>query len=166
MTARNAAGAGPSLIPKFWLKSIGLSRQKKTCREALLALDSGGRDRSRRTHAWGRPMKRKKRIKPVSDKTRRVRWPQLKAMRVAVLERAGGRCEVCGKTAPLDVHHIVKRSRRLDDSPFNGAALCRDCHNWTDESKWGYRGRLIMARTCEGVLVWASDNARARDFRR
>ena len=87
---------------------------------------------------------KRSRLRPVSAKTRTQRWPALKAMREAVLRRAKGKCEVCGRPGRLDCHHIVKRSQRGADTPDNVAALCRRCHARTD---WSYaKGRLVISR--------------------
>ena len=37
-------------------------------------------------------------------------------------------CEVCAKPAS-DIHHIVFRSRKKDDTIGNLIGLCRSCHN-------------------------------------
>ena len=72
--------------------------------------------------------------------TRDLLWE--KACRV-VLRRAKGRCEVCGRPAPLDVHHIVKRSQGGSHDPdWNLIALCRPCHDRTDAPY--SKGRLII----------------------
>lgn len=52
------------------------------------------------------------------------RWQQ---KRVAVLSRAGYRCEQCGRAVSLDVHHLTYRHiyrERLGEL----RALCRECH--------------------------------------
>lgn len=50
--------------------------------------------------------------------------------RKAVIERACGKCEICGRNLPLEAHHI--RSIHKDISGIydleNGQALCNDCH--------------------------------------
>ena len=45
-----------------------------------------------------------------------------------VLERDGWRCQSCGRTEDLQVHHIKPRSRLGDDSAENLIALCVKCH--------------------------------------
>ena len=63
--------------------------------------------------------------------------------RRTVLLRAKGRCEVCGRPAPLDVHHIVKRSQGGSHDPdWNLIALCRPCHDRTDAPY--SKGRLVI----------------------
>ena len=40
-------------------------------------------------------------------------------------------CEMCGRSfyiQNMDIHHIKPRSKGLDNSISNLAALCRDCH--------------------------------------
>jgi len=36
-------------------------------------------------------------------------------------------CKVCGAQA-VDLHHIVFKSTRVDDSPSNLIPVCRKCH--------------------------------------
>lgn len=51
-----------------------------------------------------------------------------------VKARARGKCERCGKAAPLDWAHIfvrAKHSSRWD--PDNALALCRPCHDFTGD---------------------------------
>ena len=45
-----------------------------------------------------------------------------------VLERDGWRCQSCGRTDSLQVHHIQSRSRLGDDAAENLIALCASCH--------------------------------------
>jgi len=47
-----------------------------------------------------------------------------------VLERANGRCEICGSFAPhiLESHHIKPHSRDGAGSLANLIALCPNCH--------------------------------------
>ncbi len=55
-----------------------------------------------------------------------------------VLERAGGKCELCGDPAPfvsrhtgrpfLEVHHKVQLKDNGDDTVGNAIALCPNCH--------------------------------------
>lgn len=59
----------------------------------------------------------------------------LQAFREAVLERAGGRCELCGLRVrqALHAHHVVSRARGAGwpglHDPNNGKALCGACHH-------------------------------------
>jgi len=50
---------------------------------------------------------------------------ELKRMRVKVLERAKGKCEICGKPAKI-IHHI--NGDKSNHSINNLIALCNDCH--------------------------------------
>lgn len=50
--------------------------------------------------------------------------------RRAVLCRAGGACERCGRRdQKLQAHHLLPRSRGGKHEAKNGAALCRPCHS-------------------------------------
>ena len=45
-----------------------------------------------------------------------------------VLERDKWRCQNCGATQHLQVHHIVFRSRSGGDEEENLITLCAECH--------------------------------------
>ena len=45
-----------------------------------------------------------------------------------VLQRDAWRCQVCGTTSNLEVHHRQFRSRSGDDSEENLITLCAGCH--------------------------------------
>jgi 5-methylcytosine-specific restriction endonuclease McrA len=45
-----------------------------------------------------------------------------------VLERDGWRCQNCGSSRDLQVHHLMKRSRLGDDALDNLITLCIVCH--------------------------------------
>jgi len=49
-------------------------------------------------------------------------------LRIKVLERDGWRCQSCGSSDCLQVHHICFRSRLGDDKDENLITLCADCH--------------------------------------
>lgn len=88
------------------------------------------------------PLKRQTRLRRVSKKTRTIRWPRLKALREHVLVRAKHRCEFCGSGGRLDIHHVVRRSAKRDDSPDNAVALDRVCHRLTEAPY--ETGRLVI----------------------
>lgn len=53
----------------------------------------------------------------------------------AVKERAGNKCEVCGKRESLNSHHYVSRSnRRLRWEVANGICVCAGCHLFKKDS--------------------------------
>jgi 5-methylcytosine-specific restriction endonuclease McrA len=49
-------------------------------------------------------------------------------LRRDILERDGWRCQACGSTAGLEVHHIERRSQQGEDAEDNLITLCSDCH--------------------------------------
>jgi len=49
-------------------------------------------------------------------------------LRTEVLERDGWRCQNCGTTKRLQVHHLRSRSELGDDAAENLITLCADCH--------------------------------------
>ncbi len=51
--------------------------------------------------------------------------PVGEASREAILS---GHCRLCGTSRNLDIHHVVPRRIKRDDSPANLICLCRDCH--------------------------------------
>ena len=96
----------------------------------------------------------RRRLNPVSAKTRRTRWPALAQTRAHVLARSEGRCEVCRVYvgAWIDVHHVVKRSQGGEDTPSNCLALCRPCHDATDRPRGS--GRLVIRAHGEERFTW------------
>jgi hypothetical protein len=57
------------------------------------------------------------------------------SFRQAVFDRDGGKCLVCGKTSPLDAHHIIERRLWPNGGYYldNGATVC-DVHHLQAES--------------------------------
>ena len=51
-----------------------------------------------------------------------------KQLRHRVLQRDGWKCQVCGSSQNLEVHHKRFRSRRGDDDEQNLITLCAKCH--------------------------------------
>jgi 5-methylcytosine-specific restriction endonuclease McrA len=49
-------------------------------------------------------------------------------LRTEVLERDSWRCQYCGTSDHLQVHHIGSRGRLGDDTDENLITLCADCH--------------------------------------
>ena len=45
-----------------------------------------------------------------------------------ILERDRWRCQVCGSTVGLEVHHMTPRGRLGDDVEQNLITLCWNCH--------------------------------------
>jgi len=69
------------------------------------------------------------------------------------IERARkARCEVCGSTWAVQVHHIKTRGSGGDDSPDNLIALCVECHSKA------HSGQLTKQRLLEvkrrGMEAW------------
>jgi 5-methylcytosine-specific restriction endonuclease McrA len=72
----------------------------------------------------------------VSQKTTRIRkTPRLYArLHRGILERDGWRCQKCGSSGNLDVHHINRRSALGDDAEINLITVCRECHKMLHRS--------------------------------
>jgi predicted restriction endonuclease len=49
-------------------------------------------------------------------------------LRARVLERDGWRCQCCGSSTNLQVHHLIHRSQLGADELDNLMTLCADCH--------------------------------------
>jgi 5-methylcytosine-specific restriction endonuclease McrA len=50
-------------------------------------------------------------------------------LRAQVLRRDGWRCQICGSSLNLEVHHKDFRSKGGDDSEENLITLCAKCHS-------------------------------------
>jgi len=50
-------------------------------------------------------------------------------LRRRVLDRDGWRCQMCGSTAELQVHHLRFRGRLGSDTLDNLIVLCAGCHH-------------------------------------
>lgn len=79
------------------------------------------------------------------------------SVRKAVLERAEGRCEACGKGAPLELHHRVYRSRGGKHSPANLVALCGGSSGLPGGNHSGCHGDAHNGRGPEGVSLHSWD---------
>ena len=63
-------------------------------------------------------------------KTGRIRLSEeeYEKLRREVLKRDRWKCQMCGSSKDLHVHHIDLRSRMGSDSESNLISLCADCH--------------------------------------
>ena len=93
-----------------------------------------------------RPSSSKREVTVVGRDPRVQRW---------VLQRASGRCELCGEPAPFDkpngspfleVHHVRRLADGGSDVPSNAVALCPNCHR---EAHLGARSQAIVKRLRE-----------------
>ena len=50
-------------------------------------------------------------------------------LRTEVLVRDGWRCQYCGSSEHLEVHHLCSRNRLGHDVDENLITLCADCHS-------------------------------------
>lgn len=75
-------------------------------------------------------------------------WP---ALRIALAERCGGRCERCGWSLPSDwdPHHRRLRSQGGSDGLSNLVALCPDCHTLAADAVH----RSVRQARADGWLV-------------
>lgn len=84
-----------------------------------------------------------------------------KATRAAAIARAGNRCQICGKTGRLEVHHLTyERLFHEDENDF--LVLCRTCHG----RQHRYMGEDDMidlnTRKTGERLVWYMNEALCR----
>ena len=65
------------------------------------------------------------------QKRRRIKlsFKDYNSLRQRVLERDGWRCQNCGSSKDLHVHHLGKRSKLGDDALDNLVTLCATCHS-------------------------------------
>lgn len=76
---------------------------------------------------------KKHRTETVSDKTYK-----------AVFERDKGKCQLCGISQQLELHHIKGRGKNLTNNVDNCIMLCHDCHhNVVHKNQKKYRPILI-----------------------
>ena len=65
----------------------------------------------------------------------------------AIIDRAGNRCEKCGRIGTQAAHIVGKRNKVLRHHHLNGVALCPLCHDWADNQdpaafrEWLYLNR-------------------------
>ena len=81
-----------------------------------------------------------------------IEWNALKAR---VFKRAGRRCEHCKRKAPLEAHHVKKRSAGGADDERNLVALCggpKGCHARTDFPL--AKGRLVIEPIGEAYFLF------------
>ena len=70
--------------------------------------------------------------------------------------RAKGKCEVCGKTSPLNSHHIFSRSNRsVRWDVSNGVCLCVGCHTFSS--------KFSAHKTPTEFTYWLENN-KGREF--
>jgi predicted HNH restriction endonuclease len=79
-------------------------------------------------------------------------------VRAWTLQRADGRCELCGLQAPfrmdaglpyLESHHIVPLAEGGPDTPINSAAVCPNCHRELHHGE----GRAGKRELLRGLIV-------------
>ena len=70
-------------------------------------------------------------MKGPRDKRPRVRLDaeSYRLLRQQVLQRDRWRCQSCGSTVGLEVHHVQSRSHLGEDSEENLITLCHGCHS-------------------------------------
>lgn len=71
----------------------------------------------------------KKEGKRLTRRVRRIKKGLMDEWARKVKERAGNKCEYCGKTENLNSHHIFSRSNQSTRYDLlNGCCLCSGCH--------------------------------------
>jgi 5-methylcytosine-specific restriction endonuclease McrA len=65
-------------------------------------------------------------------------------LRTHVLQRDGWKCQCCGISKNLEVHHLVHRGQLGSDESENLITLCAACHRRQHEKRW--LGNIICIR--------------------
>jgi 5-methylcytosine-specific restriction endonuclease McrA len=75
-------------------------------------------------------LKRQRTVKPTLAKKVRVKLarPEYGELRQRVLRRDAWRCQFCGSSKNLEVHHQQFRSHSGEDKEDNLITLCTNCH--------------------------------------
>jgi 5-methylcytosine-specific restriction endonuclease McrA len=70
-------------------------------------------------------------MSPIRPKLSRLRLDPIayESLRQRVLRRDGWRCQLCGATSNLEIHHKRFRSHAGEDSELNLITLCAACHS-------------------------------------
>lgn len=83
--------------------------------------------------------------------------------RTRVRNRAGGRCETCGKAGPLEAAHRQSRAQGGPWAPSNLLSLCNRCHRHSHHRpEWSMEHGVMVPRDGEPkdtpvhVLVWGA----------
>ena len=100
------------------------------------------------------PLPRKK-ARPTPNRNRNAKDHYSHEIRPAVFERAGGRCERCGRgvTDGFECHHRKLRSQGGKDDLATCCCLCTDCHEWA-------HGNPEAARAAGWIVRRGSDPAK------
>ena len=82
------------------------------------------------TVAVGNSLSEKRTLQQLRQKRPRLklRIDEYKLLHRRVLERDGWRCQSCGSSKDLHVHHLRKRSKLGNDALDNLIVLCACCH--------------------------------------
>jgi 5-methylcytosine-specific restriction endonuclease McrA len=63
----------------------------------------------------------------IRERSKRTKFS--KSIRVEILRRDDNKCQECGSTSQLEIHHIMPVSRGGSDEMSNLITLCRQCNN-------------------------------------
>jgi len=82
------------------------------------------------------------------------------AAREILIKLLGGKCEICGSTENLELHHKDRNPKNND--PSNIQLLCRKCHRrihgWKQRPKKNYRfDRMVTFRVESSLLERARE---------
>jgi ATP-dependent DNA helicase RecQ len=91
--------------------------------------------------------------------------PSWSALRVAVLQRDGGRCVECGtevQHAGAHVHHVIPRAFGGTDTEDNLVALCSACHAGKHLNLQVSLARRLIERWAWHLARWLSHDLRGR----
>ena len=72
-----------------------------------------------------------------------IRGRSWKEIREEVIRLDRNRCQVCGRTKRLNVHHIIPFRYTKDNSLTNLITLCRSCHmRWDWQYLWFHKNKV------------------------
>jgi 5-methylcytosine-specific restriction endonuclease McrA len=91
--------------------------------------------------------RRRSNAEQLADNAALAQPKPLRLIDEAALQRCRDRgfCEVCGRTAPIEPHHLKSRGARGDDADANLVSTCHECHDKA------HRGLISRARLLEIV---------------
>ena len=131
-----------------WTPQIsGVSVGEEIAKEVLSILEGNAAETGQDPSTFEQTVRRL-RMAPIGEKPEGQKSPERVTrsveqfqrdlrVKACVLEKANGKCELCGRIAPfvddagfpfLEVHHVVPLADRGEDTVSNAVALCPNCH--------------------------------------
>lgn len=83
-----------------------------------------------------------------------MRSPEWRARRAGFIAAAGGRCQYCGSTELLQIHHL-SYTNLGNEKPHDVAVLCRSCHANIGERARRLKPLVSSMTTMHAACCWA-----------